>query len=99
MNGKHAQAKFRLRVERQVDESENAGVGPPVNDGQLPEILVERDERPPLGVGPVENFLIAGIEQPVADMDGIVTGVSQRPLEPERVQESSRSFIARRRGR
>jgi hypothetical protein len=50
----------------------------PVDDRELSEVLVQRDEYPRLLVRAVEDFLIAWIRWPISGPDHFVSGIRQR---------------------
>lgn len=82
-------------------KAHDSSVGPAVHDGQLPEVLVERDDHPPLGVGPGEELVVAGILGPVAGPHHVVPRVLERApsAAPDaRVEEHLQPVRSRSRG-
>jgi hypothetical protein len=67
------QADSRLPLGGNVNKSQNPGMGLAVNDGQLSEILVKRDQDPLFLMGPRQNFFVSGILFPVRRCHDIQT--------------------------
>ena len=66
-----------LSPSRETHDPEDAGMGSRMDNRQLPEILVEGDEDPTLGVGRSQNLLVSRILEPTSRRDDIVTGSLQ----------------------
>ena len=50
----------------QTDEPQDARMGKAAGDGELAEVLVERDQDPTFGEGKGEDLLVAGVGRPVS---------------------------------
>src|SRR5207302_5631604 len=82
---------------REIDQPQNPGMGQPPDDGQLAEVLVQRDQHPLLAVRPGEDVLVAGIFGQITRPDDIVAVRQQlglRPAPDARVQEQLHAAVS-----
>ena len=73
MGSQHGEASGGLLTGGEIDETENAVVSMAMNNGELAEILVERDEYSLLGVCAAQDRVVARILGPTACPNNIVS--------------------------
>ena len=73
----HPQGDLGLLQRGQANQAQDAGVGQLADDGELAEVLVEREDAT-LGKSVAQDLLVARVCRPVAGQDHVVPGGPER---------------------
>lgn len=74
MTGQDEETDTGLLARGQIHEADNAAVGLPLPDGQLAEILVQRDQHATFLMGAGQDGVVAGVAFPIARPIRIMPG-------------------------